>query len=289
MTPIPPPRLYAIVATKAPVALVFRRGPSDWYHLLRWDLEDGSIEPGVWVRKKLFPERCDLSPDGSLMLFYLAGSFPPRHPPESDAYYSRPETGRHGVYGGISRVPWLFPLVQWDLGDTWSRGVCFGDGEVFGAWGQPSRYFIEDNLIWVRGNENHAFINERRRGWREAADCQERTPDDVWDENRNIILEKARPGGTEVLRLEGGAHDPQGPTGRVPKYKLRTGSGGWTDLTSIQWADWDHRGRLLVATSTGQLRSENMNGERHPAVVEHDLHGISPDPKQAPEWAKRAT
>ena len=34
----PPCRLYVLVATAAPVALIWRRGPASWWHLLEWDL-----------------------------------------------------------------------------------------------------------------------------------------------------------------------------------------------------------------------------------------------------------
>ncbi len=37
----PGPRLFVIVATEAPVAAVVRRGPSDWCHVGRWQLDDG--------------------------------------------------------------------------------------------------------------------------------------------------------------------------------------------------------------------------------------------------------
>jgi hypothetical protein len=32
------PRIYCIAATEAPVVAVFRRGPSNWAHVERWDL-----------------------------------------------------------------------------------------------------------------------------------------------------------------------------------------------------------------------------------------------------------
>ncbi|MFP2924927.1 hypothetical protein ACLESO_06860 [Pyxidicoccus sp. 3LG] len=45
-----PPRLYAMVATRAPVAAVFRRGPAGYWHVGRWDLVSGEYEPGAWAR-----------------------------------------------------------------------------------------------------------------------------------------------------------------------------------------------------------------------------------------------
>lgn len=107
--PLPPPRLYGILATKALVVSIFRRSPSQWFHLLRWRLGEGLLEPGVWVRKKLCPKWCDLSTDGELLLCHLSGNF----------------KGSYRGYGGISRVRWLHPLASWGEHVSWGPGTCF--------------------------------------------------------------------------------------------------------------------------------------------------------------------
>lgn len=43
---------------------VFRRGPSNWIHVGRWDLAGRRYEPGAWMGGRIFPRRSDLSPDG---------------------------------------------------------------------------------------------------------------------------------------------------------------------------------------------------------------------------------
>ncbi len=43
---------------------VIRRGPSGWFQLGKWDLEKPAYEPGAWFKGSLYPQRCDLSPDG---------------------------------------------------------------------------------------------------------------------------------------------------------------------------------------------------------------------------------
>jgi hypothetical protein len=47
-------RLYFIVARKAPVAVVFRRGPSRQVELLKWNLESDQIEAGQWLKGRIF-------------------------------------------------------------------------------------------------------------------------------------------------------------------------------------------------------------------------------------------
>jgi hypothetical protein len=55
-------------------------------------------------------------------------------------------------------------------------------------------------------------------------------------------------------------------------------------LQGVAWADWDARGRLLVAESTGALAiREQARGWAN--VWMHDLSGLTPDPRPAPAWA----
>ena len=62
-------RCHAIVATRAPVAAAIVRGPARWRLVCRWDLARGEVEPGAWFRGTLHAHRCDLSPDGELLLY----------------------------------------------------------------------------------------------------------------------------------------------------------------------------------------------------------------------------
>ena len=43
------PRIFCIPATRAPVAAVLARGPSDWVRLGRWHLERDEYEHGAWL------------------------------------------------------------------------------------------------------------------------------------------------------------------------------------------------------------------------------------------------
>ena len=53
------------------VVVVLRRGPSDWSHVGLWRLDPLGYESGAWLHGHLYPQRCDVSPDG-LLLAYLA-------------------------------------------------------------------------------------------------------------------------------------------------------------------------------------------------------------------------
>src|SRR4029450_1417783 len=70
MAPRTPPRIFGIPAARAPIVAVLRRGPSDWSHVGRWDVAAGVYEPGAWIRANLYPQRCDLSPDGRWLCYF---------------------------------------------------------------------------------------------------------------------------------------------------------------------------------------------------------------------------
>jgi hypothetical protein len=63
----PPPRLFGILARDAPVVAVLRRGPSSWAHIGRWDVAAATYLGGSWLRGTLYPQRCDVSPDGRFL------------------------------------------------------------------------------------------------------------------------------------------------------------------------------------------------------------------------------
>jgi len=110
-----------IRARAAPVALVLRRGPSDWYHLIRWNTAQDTFEHGAWFRGRIYEERCDLSPDGELFLYFaLQGS--------------RWRTSYQGSWTAVSRPPWLHALGLWPQGDTWGGGGTFLSHRRVALW-----------------------------------------------------------------------------------------------------------------------------------------------------------
>jgi hypothetical protein len=68
-------------------------------------------------------------------------------------------------------------------------------------------------------------------------------------------------------------------------YTLRDGD---TEdvLVDVQWADWSHDGRLLVATDDGRLQICTLErGAARVPTFEADLAAMSPDPAPPPAWA----
>lgn len=107
-----PPRLFVIFAEKAHEAVIFRRGPSGWCHIIRWDTGHDFFFRGAWFKGRIYPEKCDLSPDGSLLLYFA-------HQGNSIG------TGRTDAWTAVSRSPWLAALGLWPQGTTYGGGGRF--------------------------------------------------------------------------------------------------------------------------------------------------------------------
>ena len=65
-------KLHAILPRKGDKAVVFRRGPSSCVAVIGWDLGKDTFTIGQWLRGRLYPFRCDLSPDGEYLLYFAA-------------------------------------------------------------------------------------------------------------------------------------------------------------------------------------------------------------------------
>ena len=64
-------RIFFILARNSPTAVVFRRGPSKWVQVLKWDTDTDTFEAGQWFHGKIYERRSDLSLDGSMLISEL--------------------------------------------------------------------------------------------------------------------------------------------------------------------------------------------------------------------------
>jgi hypothetical protein len=84
------------------------------HHLILWNTAADTFEHGAWFRGRLYEERCDLSPDGKLFLYFaLQGR--------------KWGTTYKGAWTAVSRAPWLEAIVLWPQGHTWGGGGRFVD------------------------------------------------------------------------------------------------------------------------------------------------------------------
>lgn len=107
--------LSVLLASDAPEAVILRRGPSPWVQCICWNTRKDTITLGQWFHGKIFGRRCDLSPDGSLLI-YFAQKITGRT--LADREYTSTSTA-------ISRPPFLTALALWPKGDSWHGGGLF--------------------------------------------------------------------------------------------------------------------------------------------------------------------
>jgi hypothetical protein len=277
------PRLFGIPATEASSIAILRRGPSDWSHVGRWDPEAGTYEPGAWIHGRLYPQRCDVSPDGRWLVAFIYK--------DSWSWQAGP------TYLAVSRLPWLTALAAWGTGSTWTRGLRFvpkgtaafppGPPDVGDVAPLLARYDVELRRAI-------SFAVERDRGWTETADTPPLETRGAWDERdvERVTMEKSRPGDPATRLLVRGrfaAHRSMEPAVGGVRYLIAPAGaddGDAMSLRDVQWADWSRDGRLLVATMTGELEVRDDPG-REDASWRHDLSSMTPSPQPAPAEASR--
>ena len=272
------PRVYGIAAEGADVVAVIRRGPTDWCEVGRWDVAAGVYEPGGRLHGRIYPQRCDLSPDGAWLCYFALQPA------------ARWELGP--TYVAISRLPWLFALAAWRTDGTWTRGVHFVSDpslrDVAPADHGSVRY---DRLgAGLAPTPAASYAVERRRGWTEAPGSPPRNRDDVWDDRRAEVVRMRKPHPSEAgLQLEvSGGHAAFRSRGFSTNVAYGIVAGGEpVELAGVQWADWASDGRLLVATAGGRLETRTGASWHRANELVADLSVARPEASAAPLEARR--
>lgn len=117
-----PARLFVLLAGEAPVGVIFRRKPTKWTQLIKWNTATDIFELGQWFKGRVHVLSSDLSPNGEFLL-YLADKY--------SNSTTNPDIGN--VWTAISRPPYFSALALWPRGtggyfiDDESLHVGFGE------------------------------------------------------------------------------------------------------------------------------------------------------------------
>src|SRR5258706_7548419 len=114
-----PARLHVLLASKAPLGLVFRRGPANAVCTGGWNRARDEFQLGQWLRGRIYERRSDLSPDGRHLIYF--------------AMNGRWSSETRGSWTAISRPPWLKAIALFGKGDCWNCG---------GVFTSPTRYLL---------------------------------------------------------------------------------------------------------------------------------------------------
>ena len=203
----PPARLHTILARRGPNAVIFRRGPSDKVAVVGWDRSNDTFTLGQWLRGRIYPLRCDLSPKGEYLIYFAAkyGRVNPveklvreeveKHFKTTDLWrvdrklrmqaeeeiHTRKEIQRMEKSGdyhdyswtAISRTPYLKALSLWWHGTSWNGGGLFESEKEF-YLNRPPEWIART----IPGVQNRIFKElpltdylTKEQGWGTQGEC----------------------------------------------------------------------------------------------------------------------
>lgn len=285
-------RIYAILARKVPLGIVFRRGPSKNVLVIAWNLADDTFQLGQWMTGRIYERRCDLSPNGDLLLYFAAN-------------YRKP----YRSWSAISRPPFLTALTLWPKGDGWGGGGHFvtqhqvalnhraaemelANGFSIPRWLKVKPYgkrpgWGEDDPVWSE--------RLKRDGW-SLVSYPTKTKDDfgakVWVEFAPpIVWRKPNPVWPKRYALEmsiEGLKERNGPW-YLTEHSVIT-NGRVDKIGRSDWADWSPSGELLFAMDGCLYRVRGTRNKLDPledAIKVADFSKLRFESRRTPEDMRR--
>src|SRR5215468_8177777 len=125
-----PARLHAVLASQAPVGVVFRRGPAKSVCSVLWDRATDRFTLGQWLRGRIYERRSDISPDGKYLIYF--------------AMNGKWESETRGSWTAISRTPYLKAIALLAKGDCWHGGGLF----------------TGDRKYWLNDGHGHQLLKD---------------------------------------------------------------------------------------------------------------------------------
>jgi hypothetical protein len=236
--------------------------------LLRWDVERDVFEEGDWFKGRIYERRSDLSPDGRYLV-HLAGGFDARQPAGIETTYART---------AVSELPGLRPLIWWEKDHSYHGGGLFRTDDELWV-NDPTSAPARNELKTMR-----LLFNEDARGEDEPI-YAERLSRDGWqvidplptDDSGRRYEVRRRVGATGAALVMRRSLDG---SRRVIGYRLEA-DGGASHPFEAEWADFDHRNRLVAARQGQIVELRPTDDGLHPTPLA-DLNDLVP-PDREPE------
>lgn len=266
-------RIHVLLARKAPVGVVIRRGPSKRVCTLLWDRTIDEFQLGQWLRGRIYERRSDLSPDGRHLIYF--------------AMNGHWDGEAKGSWTAISRAPYLKAFALFAKGDCWHGGGLFtGNGRYWlnDGYGHET---IRDSREVSRdlkydptrefGGECPGvyYVRLLRDGWK----LVRRENLGKWKDQS--VFERPIPGGWMLRKI---AHEEVGaPPGKGCYWDehVLNGPGGTIACPDWEWAEVD--GQRVVWAAGGKLFAGRLGEEGLTEEVElHDFNDMEFAPIRAP-------
>lgn len=226
-----------------------------------WETDTDRLTPGQWFNGKI--DHCDLSPSGGLLIYFAL-----------NGVAGTPVTAS---WTAISKPPWFTALALWP-----EKGMTYGGGGVFAS---DDEVYLRTRCEPLAGMAPPDWLSVRywpgpevrRDGWV-----------NVSAPGAPPISEKALPG--RGLRLRRGHEGPQaeGEAGQAgTRYRLIDELRGETVPLMAEWADFDHRGRLVVVREGTLVELDTRVQLGDPLAIIGDFNDARPKRRTSPAWARR--
>jgi hypothetical protein len=286
----PSTRLYVLLARRAHVGLIFRRGPSKQVLTIGWNTQTHEFRMGQWFRGRIYEQRCDLSPSGERLIYFAAKRRDP-----------------HRTWTAMSRTPFLTALLMWPKGDAWGGGALFVNERTILLNHRPGERRLGNRRHLPRAISVEAFPG--RPGWGEddpiwstrltrdgwilrqegtARENKGRSPKIWWEYPEPRIWSKAKGKWHLQMRILG-LKERDGPW-YVIEHEITDARGNIVlSLGRTDWADWSRSGEVLYAKE-GRLYRVPLDAQARPAAPEEliDLSGLRFEqiipPEEATIW-----
>ena len=263
--------LFVLLASEARVGVILRRGPSKWWRVSLWNTKTDQIEGGQWFHGSFYETRCDISPDGNLLL-YFAGKYSPWE--ENRGYGS--------TYSAVSRPPYLTALSLWPNSGTWGGGGVFLDNQTVvlhqGTQHHPDH---PPGPLKVLAHDSVPHKHPHARdGW---CGAETSPPAKYFSPYRKstgkVTLERTMYGfncGCSYPKSGGSLHT------------LSRASGEPIAAFQAYWADFDLDGVLVASAGGGLFRG--VVPRRNGPLLWHQIAALAEErfsPLPAPNWAEK--
>lgn len=239
-----------------------------------WRTDTDVIEHGQWLKGRVYERRSDVSADGTLFCAFVRQSG--MHPEK-----------RADTWIALSRPPFFSALAVWLVGGTYHTGGFFPDrSSVWLGFSDQTTPDVGTVPSWLRFAAPRAipyidgtpewpdrtvhFNRLLRGGWT----LEERAQHDA-------LWKRPHPQAGAVLQMLQSYEGPRKFGGPYSvDYSLWDETAGRERrIGEAAWADFDHRGRLIVARD-GRLLDWPLDGD--PARPIADFNDQAPDPQPPP-------
>lgn len=264
-------------ASQAPVAVLLRRGPSNWVQMIRWNLHNDSFEAGQWLKGRIYPEFSELSADGKLLLYSAR---------KTNGWTLRGRNDIGETWTAISRPPYFTALALWPNGCWTGGGVFTAARGVKLDLPFPKAYAqLPTPRLQVEGTPELGRLPlslqiALRAGWQPLDQPLERLHDYHWQLNTRQGKEIGQ-GATRIVKtIRKGKH------WTLHSHFSVSNVHGEYDLGEIDLVDFDSRGRLIQSTGGRLLICDVPTAAELQWRELADFSVSRPTPLPPKEWAR---